>query len=343
MDKKDLRGSTKSSPLLCSHVVFGACLAPQLSLPHHCCCCCGMIVQGAHVEIVANLDQHNSRFVPETYKFDEVHESTQASLLTPWSSLAVATGCSPPTHPPTHPSCFLSGGNLRLRSVDDPNGTGSRGGAGGPKHQNASAVKARRGIFQKASVDEAYLEPTRRTLMAELLLSSERENKTPGTAAERSNSTDRAPTAAELLTAGAKRPRRTESSVGGVPSSANHAEEPWRHGGGDGRDQALSGSGQDSTENQNRLYTPDEIEGDVEAGYDSVGDDGHQNGFGRPRRSGSNARTESIEEEEEAQLLEAGGLLGIRIQKTLRDVLKYDCSVGVAGNKVRYCFVSSSV
>lgn len=40
-------------------------------------------------------------------------------------------------------------------------------------------------------------------------------------------------------------------------------------------------------------------------------------------------------EEEESRLLEAGVLLATRIQKTLSDVLQYDCSIGVASNKVR--------
>lgn len=34
------------------------------------------------------------------------------------------------------------------------------------------------------------------------------------------------------------------------------------------------------------------------------------------------------------QLLEAGGSLGMRIQRALREALEYDCSVGVAENKV---------
>ena len=33
--------------------------------------------------------------------------------------------------------------------------------------------------------------------------------------------------------------------------------------------------------------------------------------------------------------MEAGELLGKRIQQALREVLEYDCSVGVATNKVR--------
>lgn len=41
------------------------------------------------------------------------------------------------------------------------------------------------------------------------------------------------------------------------------------------------------------------------------------------------------EEEEENRLLEAGGMLGRRIQQALGEVLEYDCSVGVATNKAR--------
>lgn len=39
------------------------------------------------------------------------------------------------------------------------------------------------------------------------------------------------------------------------------------------------------------------------------------------------------EEEQENRLLEAGGVLGRRIQQTLGEVLEYDCSVGVATNR----------
>lgn len=39
-------------------------------------------------------------------------------------------------------------------------------------------------------------------------------------------------------------------------------------------------------------------------------------------------------EEESDRWLEAGGLLGVRIQRKVREVLQYDCSVGIAGNKV---------
>ncbi|CAM9560687.1 unnamed protein product, partial [Scytosiphon promiscuus] len=217
---------------------------------------------------------------------------------------------------------------------DDSNGTRGRGGAGGAKASNASGTKSGRGKFQKASVDEACLEPAQRTLMAELSLSSARETNRPGTAAEPSMAPDRAPTAAEWLRAGVKRPRSAKTSVSrGVPFSADFSEEPRREGGDDGLASALPGRGEEPTESPGGVYTPEENAWDEERGCDSVDDDEHRDGRAGRRRRESNGKTEAAEEEEEAQLLKAGGLLGKRIQKTLRDVLKYDCSVGVAGNK----------
>lgn len=72
----------------------------------------------------------------------------------------------------------------------------------------------------------------------------------------------------------------------------------------------------------------------------AVGDDSPRDrrtdACGRQRAGGGVGRQDKAQqEEEEDRLLEAGGLLGKRIQQTLRDVLDYDCSVGVAGNKVK--------
>lgn len=222
-----------------------------------------------------------------------------------------------------------------MPSEEETNGTASRGGAGGAKHQNASGAKAR-GKFQKTSVDEAYLEPSRRTLMTELLLSSDREKNKPGAGVERSVGPERAPMAGELLRAGVKRPRSADTCVSGnVPFSASVSEQACRDDDGGGCAPTLYRQGEETVENQRGLYTPEGDDGDVEAGYDSIEHDGHQNGCARQGRRDGNGRTEKVEEEEEAQLLKAGGLLGRRIQQTVRDVLKYDCSVGVAGNKVR--------
>lgn len=49
----------------------------------------------------------------------------------------------------------------------------------------------------------------------------------------------------------------------------------------------------------------------------------------------SPSREPGEDEEQENRLLEAGGMLGRRIQQTLVEVLEYDCSVGVATNKAR--------
>lgn len=72
----------------------------------------------------------------------------------------------------------------------------------------------------------------------------------------------------------------------------------------------------------------------------AVGDDSPRDrrtdAWGRQRAGGGVGRQDKVQhEEEEDRLLEAGGLLGKRIQQTLSDVLDYDCSVGVAGNKVK--------
>lgn len=73
-------------------------------------------------------------------------------------------------------------------------------------------------------------------------------------------------------------------------------------------------------------------------GYDSLEGDGQSNERAERRRRGSGgARTKKDEEDEEDQLLEAGGLLATKIQQTLSDVLQYDCSIGVANNKVIIC------
>lgn len=73
----------------------------------------------------------------------------------------------------------------------------------------------------------------------------------------------------------------------------------------------------------------------MSVGYDSLEGDGLSNEWVETRRSGvGGARTKKDEEDEEDRLLEAGGLLATKIQQALSEVLQYDCSIGVANNKV---------
>eukprot|EP00752_Nemacystus_decipiens_P009989 g8908.t1 len=177
-----------------------------------------------------------------------------------------------------------------------------------PKSHNGKG-----GTFQKASIDEAYLEPTRRTLLAQLRLASQLEKKGPPSATA-------APAAPEPLLAGAKRAHSGEKSEsGGHPSvSVQLSTQQWRNG------SCWRGPGENQDEEDSSERNRWDMWTECSPEYG-----GEPNEWAR-RRS---PRTKRDEEEEEARLLEAGGLLATRIQQTLSDVLQYDCSIGVASNK----------
>lgn len=80
----------------------------------------------------------------------------------------------------------------------------------------------------------------------------------------------------------------------------------------------------------------------MSVGYGSLDSDRQSNEWAeRRRKGGGSARANRDEEDEEDRLLEAGGLLAARIQQTLSDVLQYDCSIGVASNKVNICIMKA--
>lgn len=193
------------------------------------------------------------------------------------------------------------------------------------------------GKFQKTSVDEAYLEPTRRTLMAELLLSQQERNGHSGAAGYSSATTDVAAApaaAAKLSLAGGKRPRGGENHASeGCPLQVEPSAKQWRYGDDGGSVPSISRYGERPSGSQEEGSSGEGNSWDMALGCDSFNSDGQSDKYAR-RRKGDRSRTKK-EEEEEDQFLEAGGSLGRRIQRTLREVLKYDCSVGVAGNKVR--------
>ncbi|CAM9887204.1 unnamed protein product, partial [Ectocarpus sp. 8 AP-2014] len=178
------------------------------------------------------------------------------------------------------------------------------------------------GSFQKASVDEAYLEPARRTLIAELV-SSEKHQGRPAAIGKRLPiaASGTSAGAAERLLAGIKRPRAGGNSA----FVAGHGD--------DGSlPPACSKRRRGFGENQYGDAEGDRHEWDVTVGFGSSLDDDEQSDeWGRKRRREHDDVRDVGEDED--RLLEAGGLLGKRIQKTLRDVLNYDCSVGVASNK----------
>ncbi|CAB1097215.1 unnamed protein product [Ectocarpus sp. CCAP 1310/34] len=178
------------------------------------------------------------------------------------------------------------------------------------------------GSFQKASVDEAYLEPARRTLTAELL-SSEQHQGRPAAKGQRrpTAATETSAGAAERLVAGIKRPRTGDNSVFVAGHGDYSSLAP-----------ACSKQRREWGESQYGHTEGDRHEWDVTVGYgSSIDDDEQSDEWGRKRRREHDDVRDVGEDED--RLLEAGGLLGKRIQKTLRDVLNYDCSVGVASNK----------
>lgn len=230
-------------------------------------------------------------------------------------------------------------------------GNSFRGGAGGA------------GTFQKTSVDEAYLEPTRRTLAAELVPSDDQERssrtlpcspapaKKGGALCSSSSSCGSGEKAAGR---GLKRPISKINGMcgpfapaeghgsGGEPAAATAAGDtsdcaPSRGRGhfGDDEKEASEGGGSLSAGGENAL----------ELAVAESPDNGRPEEARKKRRSGGGGglrdtpeRHSRADDEEEERLLEAGGLLGRRIQRALSEVLKYDCSVGVAPNKVREVF-----
>lgn len=255
------------------------------------------------------------------------------------------------------------------------------------------------GTFQKTSVDEAYLEPTRRTLAAELYKSNDKERRTP---------------AAQLILSGDDKERTGNRTLLCSPALAKRAV--LRGLSAPAEKAAERGlSDKEHTDNRTVLCSPPAKKTAVDAssgcalicgvrdfgdeemeaseGGDSLGggggggenamgvavavdgfpDDGRRKEAGGERRGvaalerHSRAGEQEVEEEEDGEgeeeedeeekeeeekeededeegggeeeedrLLRAGLLLGRRIQRTLSEVLKYDCSVGVSRSKVRY-------
>lgn len=215
-------------------------------------------------------------------------------------------------------------------TADDGNGNDDQGTLDRRTRLKSSSGKqhdGNRGAFQKASIDEAYLEPSRRTLLAELRLSSSQREKNGPSAAPGCSTSSTNTAAPEPLLVGAKRARGGENSeVGGRPSmfvqpSVQHVRRRDDScGRGPSRSQDGDESGEGNRWNLWAEWSPD--------------DDGQPNEWAR-RRSPRTGEDEEEEEEEEARLLKAGDLLATRIQQTLSDVLQYDCSIGVASNKAR--------
>lgn len=229
---------------------------------------------------------------------------------------------------------------IARRSVDGGKGGDSRGSGGKRTSRKASGDQRRNeggGKFQKASVDEAYLEPTRRTLMAELLLSQQERNghNAPAGCSSASAEVGAAPPAASKLPlAGVKRPRGGDSGAfGGGPLPAEPAQR-WRYCDDNGSTRTFSRYGGRPNGSQDGGSSGEGNGWDMMAGWNSLDNDGQPGEWAR-RTTGNLSRTKQHEEDEEDRFLEAGGLLGRRIQRALSEVLKYDCSVGVAGNKVR--------
>lgn len=230
---------------------------------------------------------------------------------------------------------------ITRRSVDGGKSDGSHGSAGKRTSQKASGDQRRYeggGKFQKTSVDEAYLEPTRRTLMAELLLSQQERNghNAPAGCSSATNEGAAGPSGpSKVARAGVKRPRGGKSrAFGGGPLPVEPSAKRWWYGDDTGPTPTISSDGGTPNGSQDGRSSGEGNGWDMVAEWDSLDNDGQSGEWAR-RKTGDFSRTKEEEEEEEDRLLEAGGLLGRRIQRTLREVLKYDCSVGVAGNKAR--------
>jgi len=192
-----------------------------------------------------------------------------------------------------------------------------------PRASPASAPKGGSGTFQKASVDEAYLEPTRRTLLAELLLPSRREKHKPAAPAP---APAPAPATAKRIATGGVRPpgaewtRDDECSIsGGGQSAAKHPAQQWRCGDADrcAESSYRYRDREGASESQDGGDSGEENGWETSVGYDSLEGDGHSNELVERRRGGGGAGTKKDEEDEEDRLLEAGGLLATKIQQTL--------------------------
>ena len=237
---------------------------------------------------------------------------------------------------------FLDGGN----SKDACAASGRRA---FPRASSANAQKGGPGTFQKVSVDEAYLEPTRRTLLAELLLSSQRKTTQPASAAtEPAMTSASAATATRTATRDFLLPRsgRTHGDEGGASGCGPPLVEPpaqqWRYGGTDRDAQSSSRHRGRASGSQDGDDSAEESGWEMSVGYGSLDSDRQSNEWAeRRRKGGGSARANRDEEDEEDRLLEAGGLLAARIQQTLSDVLQYDCSIGVASNKVNICIMKA--
>lgn len=171
------------------------------------------------------------------------------------------------------------------------------------------------GKFQKASIDEAYLEPTRRTLTAELhLVQKDKNPERPSTVASNTQGEER----------WTKRTRNGEDAHPFKRSGGNQCH-PSCSG---GQAKCLSGSESGASQSQGGGT------GEEASAWDIASPSDEQPSSSGRRRDGLAVPRSKDDEQEENRLLQAGGLLGKRIQRTLREVLDYDCSVGVAGNKV---------
>lgn len=213
-------------------------------------------------------------------------------------------------------------------------------------------------------MDEAYLEPTRRTLSAELVPSDDKERNSrtlPCSSAPAKKGgalcSPSSPSSSSSCGSGEKAAgrgvKRPISKISGVCGPFAPAE---GHGsGGESAVAAGAGAGDTSGCAPSRgrgNFGDDEKEGSEGGGSLSAGgenplelavaespDDGRPEEALKKKRGGGGGggleRHARSDDEEEDRLLEAGGLLGRRIQRALSEVLKYDCSVGVAPNKVR--------
>lgn len=247
-----------------------------------------------------------------------------------------------PTRSPPKALFFFSWENcfhvIGRPSVDGGNGNDARRSACTKTSQKADGGKlqsAGGGKFQKTSVDEAFLEPTRRTLMAELLFSQQERKRHNATAGRSPATTEVAAASAASSLAGVKRPRGGEGYTSGdEPRLPDSSVLRWRYSGDDGFAAMVSRYGGTLSGSQDGESSGEGNGWDMAVGSDSLYKNGQPAQWAR-RTIGDCSRTKNDEGEVEDRLLEAGGLLGKRIQRTLRDVLEYDCSVGVAGNKVR--------
>lgn len=150
-------------------------------------------------------------------------------------------------------------------------------------------------------MDEAYLEPGPRTLEAELTLSQGMQNTSEDFMYGVSRGKREAIKRPRIGLTGVPSPQKTSGAQRGVPGESSSESQEW-------------------------------VEEDEEPSFFTMGVARRVVG----RRANKERRGElaSRSEEEVDRLLEAGGLLGVRIQRELRQVLEYDCSVGVAQNKV---------